>query len=744
MGYSERSLRRVVDKIHEGSAPVLHSRSIQPRSGSTMQSTIEETDFIDSVIDEYDVSMVPQDDSSTDPPHLLEGETRGDHQPEPFSILNETGVEFPGHYPHLSDYTNDDTTTADTERFSLAEMCTHQLISFLDEAKAPRNCYDRLVALLKKQHKLGFSIVDAIGRDTFVKSLKKKYKSPVVESVSVGKSTVFKFPFLHMLQNLLDVVGPDLHLIDPTAIRSTGLSDELWNTRWMIDTFRYVHRDFSKESDVMLPVILYMDKTGTDAYQRYSLEPVIFSLGNIPREKRDSRRSWRHLGFVPSNKHVDKSLPKLQFYHNCLQVILQELKIAQKEHPKVRIKSPDGTVHELRARLPIVVVMGDQLSQDTLCARLKVNAGGACRIHRSCMCSYLAVDDPSVTCMSVSKHTLDKMTQLALLSDEKIAGISDGSRVEVEFLKKQRQMNQRFLAKPYGTYPVHNAFHDADFGGWTEGIYEATLDDFMHSTELGVIKTLNEVVFQGLTKGECTEVEYRMQAFMGGVRSSVRSTYPRWRLSDGFSRQKLMTSTERVGTLFSLCLALQSQEIQDIISAAHSRQRKKYITFSKNDYNSLPDKPSNSTMEIEDDQRSDTDLSSDQCSEESDDDSLDQHMNDSIDHCSNLEEIPEKDDRFYFESHFHRNISREQIQHALEHATGHGFDIEQLKSFDILQMNQFVTQAHQLFRKQKHSYPRRRIPGYFELQVDVNVPLDILDMAVTSVQISPEAILHDH
>jgi hypothetical protein len=29
--------------------------------------------------------------------------------------------------------------------------------------------------------------------------------------------------------------------------------------------------------DFLLPIILYVDKTGTDAYQRYTLEPIIFS-----------------------------------------------------------------------------------------------------------------------------------------------------------------------------------------------------------------------------------------------------------------------------------------------------------------------------------------------------------------------------------------------------------------------------------------------------------------------------------
>jgi len=81
-----------------------------------------------------------------------------------------------GHLPEC----NSNNNATDMTDFSLPEICSYQLISFLDEAKAPRNCYDRLIALLKKQQKMGFSISDAIGRDTFLKSLKKKFKSPAI------------------------------------------------------------------------------------------------------------------------------------------------------------------------------------------------------------------------------------------------------------------------------------------------------------------------------------------------------------------------------------------------------------------------------------------------------------------------------------------------------------------------------------------------------------------------------------
>ena len=121
---------------------------------------------------------------------------------EPFSIREELHYTLEQH--GLPDQGNHDQN--DKSAFSLPEICTFQLISFLDDAKAPRNCYDRLIALLKRQHKMGFSIADAIGRDTFLNSLKKKFQSPVVNSVPVGKSPVFKFPFVHLLPNLMDDV----------------------------------------------------------------------------------------------------------------------------------------------------------------------------------------------------------------------------------------------------------------------------------------------------------------------------------------------------------------------------------------------------------------------------------------------------------------------------------------------------------------------------------------------------------
>ena len=270
-----------------------------------------------------------------------------------------------------------------------------------------------------------------------------------------------------------------------------------------------------------------MDKTGTDAYQRYSLEPIIFSTGAISRENRDKRQAWRHIGFIPSSKNLIKAVDKLQFHHDCLAVLLDGLRAAQNNPPLIKIKDKvTGAVVQKRARVPLMMIMGDQLSQDVLCSRLKANAGGAGRVHRSCMCSYMTVDDPSHKCQGVPQERLSQMTEYASLSDSQIVELADSNQQEIAYLKRVRNMNRKFLEHPFGCYPIQNAFVGMDFGAWPSGIYDASVDDFMHSCELGLIKCMCNVLFNSLQNQETHKLEQLISSKFNNIKTSVRSTYP--------------------------------------------------------------------------------------------------------------------------------------------------------------------------------------------------------------------------
>lgn len=394
----------------------------------------------------------------------------------------------------MSHEDNDDITVQSTTSFvhtfpyqphcfnkmSRDETASYQIMSLLDAAGAPRICYDRLVSLLKKLSKHdGFDVKKAINRETLMRRMERRYKSrPRIQKSIVNQQEVFRFCFCDMLQDLLYSSSSHLHEILPKSMHHQEASDgaatepELWNTRWMHDTFSMdAYINFDAKRDIMLPIVLYMDKTGTDVNQRYSLEPVLFTIAAIPREHRESRHSWRHLGFVPQKQQCsdDDLSSDLQFYHHCLSYLLDGLREAQKNPPRVMVKLKSGDMVERRAFVPVMIVMGDQLSQDTLCGRMKSNSGGAGRVHRNCMCSYLNIDDPYHQCKKINMSQLQLLMSYASVSDDDISSKMSSSsnakdgRITRSFLMRQRSMFRSILRHPFTIHPITNAFDRIDF-----------------------------------------------------------------------------------------------------------------------------------------------------------------------------------------------------------------------------------------------------------------------------------------
>ena len=606
------------------------------------------------------------------------------------------------------------------------ETASYKIMSLLDSAGAPLICYDRLVALLKKLTKHdGFDVKKALNRKTLMQRLERRYKTrPRIESSIVSNQEVFRFKFHDMLQDLLHSSSKYLHEILPNHEQdneAVGTEHELWNTEWMRNTFsneKYI--DFEPERDIMLPLILYMDKTGTDVNQRYSLEPVLFSLAAIPRESRESRHSWRHLGFIPQKQKCseDETSSDLQFYHNCLSYLLDGLREAQMNPPTVLVRSKDGNFSQRRALLPLMVVMGDQLSQDTLCVRLKSNSGGACRVHRSCMCSYLTIDDPYHECTRVNLGTLNLLTKYATISDEDIGSqitstpqllaSTKEARVAKAFLLKQRTMFRSVLRYPFTTHPIKNAFDGINFGSWKAGIHDATFDDFMHSVESGMISYITETVYDGLTKKEKEAVEELTRPMLDHQRCSVVSNYPRWRLQPGFTRQTLMTSGERVGSLLALCLSLQDSTIRETVRIGHSRQTQKYLDL-------LTESPAE-TKKKESDEKT----------------------------GEQLKKPPPPE--FYLDQHMHR-LEDQCTRHTLEHMIRHGFCIDWFDDLDPFQVNQMVWHCSEIFKNTRYpdNYPTTNIDGsYTDSGERINIPKELFGVVKYALQTKPSKLLKNH
>ena len=344
------------------------------------------------------------------------------------------------------------------------------------------------------------------------------------------------------------------------------VNEKNWNTWDIIQTL----------SSFLQKIVIAM--IGTDSYQRYSLEPLVMSLANLNQEERDLWRSWRHLSFLPNSKGI-------QSYHNWIRELLLELKEYQHNPPLVKLWK-DGALVEHLAHLLVMVIMGDQLSQDTLCGKMKTNSGGAGHIHCACMCSYMSFHSQTsiISCKPLDSNHMKELQKVATMSDDKIKQLSNSVHMKSKWDKVQnflmccQKLHMKILSHPYCLHTIENSFDGIDFGPWANGIYDATANDFMHSNKSGMMMNVGKAMYDALQDKE-QKKEKHIWELLGNLRSSIRQFYPRMRIEEGFSNQKLMTSSERVGQILILALSLQNKDIQGIFEKAHKRQIKKYLTF---------------------------------------------------------------------------------------------------------------------------------------------------------------------
>ena len=137
------------------------------------------------------------------------------------------------------------------------------------------------------------------------------------------------------------------HPFSNDQIRNDGFVDEIHDAHWYRVTHEECKRISGDEPYLVLPVIGYIDKTGTDVNQRNKLEPFSFTFSILNQRCRYCSNAWRVLGFMPDLKHKSsaaithgRSGPigkgrMAHNYHQCLTVILQSLTNSQGKHTPI-------------------------------------------------------------------------------------------------------------------------------------------------------------------------------------------------------------------------------------------------------------------------------------------------------------------------------------------------------------------------------------------------------------------------
>ena len=504
---------------------------------------------------------------------------------------------------------------------SLEDLVSLDLLSLCDSSGARRGLYDDLLAVLRRILKTGFDLRKAKGRNTFLSDMKKKFQTPDPKVQIVQGREVVYFEFLEMLEDLLksnifdDVsnltanerLEDRFRFFMPDGTDLPGHAEIMAN-EWARATLESLV-DFHPETDFFLPLILYGDQTGTDVFQRYSLEPWMFTVALLRCHARENSDAWRHLGFVPAvgrkkgNANESSGVPQsedphknMQLYHDFLLVLLGPLKDAQLNKPIMEVNI-GGRVERRRLHIHLAIIMGDQKSQDNICARKQSNTYSASRIHRTCMTSGLAAADGDINkhCGVVDPQVVDFLRDVALIPIEKTTAITlDGPQKTIatsthgaaadkqkalQLLQRQVRLSDAILQKAYTMYPIRNAFDGMLYGANVHRQYLATVDDHLHATEGGMLLNVAETGYNIMTEKPRRHFERIVRRQMSTCQSSAMSQLPRMKTTAGFSSLTLMTHSEKVGALLQLLVGLHDEEGREIFTKSLMEQQKKYLTF---------------------------------------------------------------------------------------------------------------------------------------------------------------------
>ena len=541
--------------------------------------------------------------------------------------------------------------------FTDPEVSMIRMIDYMDmRPKNSRKTLDGLMKILREETEdRGFNPKDCPSRHTVAEKVKKKYgmgqqpqvarlavssknvAASLVEKAGAGESEVgeeqrqitwkiwkeaemsdrysvniIAFSVRDGILDLLDdmdIFGEMCNLVVNRAPLSPfepyqnqgEYSKDVLDGTWYSETLQYLknleprEKPFVPGLDFLLPLIMYVDKTGIDVNQRYPLEPLIYTLAIIKRSLRNYPRSWRLAGYIPDleNKSAAEMAQNrsknpgatTQSYHLALGFVLRGIAQVQEEGIVTWLRL--GPYQKrVRLRIEVAFVMGDGKSADMLTCRVPSHKPTR-RISRCChtlqadcdrvlhQCRYIQKDD--IPAEGPIKADLETRFQAAGMTaremQEKMPHLLPPKEDESDKEEEEKEKNEDALFDSLrkliletlnneSFHPAPNAFVSTGirFGGDKRSIWGANPIDLMHAFQSGLVMYIVKMGMEMLPPRNRVKLDKLVDRLFGKLRSHEKTNgYPRTNFSKGFSKVSLITSNEQMGKLFVLFLVLRTK-----------------------------------------------------------------------------------------------------------------------------------------------------------------------------------------
>jgi len=229
------------------------------------------------------------------------------------------------------------------------------------------------------------------------------------------------------------------------------------------DAHRKAYKHYITDSNTqqLMEIILFQDKTHTDIHGRLCLEPIMLTLARYKESVRYHPRAWRTLGYVTASKYLVED--RVQDYHNIVNIVLEPLKEAQRIP---LLWDFSGTVKAIIS--PVLFIMCDNEGADHFCARYQTK-GRISYLCRQCNIPVEQTDD--------AFHKVRKWTKAK----------------RIKFLSEQGRAD--YLKTHYSCHCVKNAFHDLMFSDYDGGVNQSTPAESLHTIDQGLHMYTGEALF---------------------------------------------------------------------------------------------------------------------------------------------------------------------------------------------------------------------------------------------------------
>ena len=374
------------------------------------------------------------------------------------------------------------------------------LLIILKQAKAPLYLFDQIWKWTKQSaqvYNINFASVENVSRSHCLKTIKNSFDmnemEPIKKSIKLEGSNQFIDVIVHKFEHCLYSLLSDKILMDPSNLlisvdQEPSITQNNKNKNRMLNDIDSgsVYQNASKaftninNSELLCPIIFFIDKTHTDVQGRLCLEQIRFTLGIFNRETRNNPNAWRTLGYIADQAYIKtkNTFEKNQDYHHMIATILEDFILLQKDLIEWDFNVNANAVKTFYLKLLVLFIMGDTDGHDKLAGRY-TSRNGIQKPCRCCNVSFEDTDEPEFDFV-YNKHTLINVTT------------SNASADTLQSLS---------------IHGITNAWTNVQFCDPERGLYGALCPDILHCIKHGLYNYALLALFDRKTAKECTDLD---------------------------------------------------------------------------------------------------------------------------------------------------------------------------------------------------------------------------------------------